>query len=388
MNDNATKKNTVTLRKKQLKDGSFSYYLDIYVNGCRKYEFLRLYEVKVRKPEDRIQNQNMRRAAEAIKDQRSLEIANGMTHPDNQSEKILLQDWINHYVETNKDNLSSSYLTQVVTCAVNHLMIYAGEKVCLTDIDKNFCIGFIKYLSKVEYSSHSVKKILSKTTARQYLSVFRTLLNSAVRENLMPVNPLNKLSQEDKKPILSPMPTRAYLTIEEIKILAKTPCKHEICKQTFMFSCFTGLRISDIITLTWSDLHKDNGRYVINKQMVKTKKMIYLPLSKEALRWIPDRGETKPTAPVFNIPISKPTFNKYIKSWIKAAGINKYVTFHVSRHTFATSLLTMGADIYTTSKLLGHQNIKTTQIYAEIIDSKKAATVDLLDGLSQVNPST
>ena len=75
------------------------------------------------------------------------------------------------------------------------------------------------------------------------------------------------------------------------------------------------------------------------------------------------------------------TINEQLKEWAKAAGINKNVCFHMSRHTFATMALTLGADLYTVSKLLGHQNITITQVYAEIIDEKKDKAVDLTNGL-------
>lgn len=68
-----------------------------------------------------------------------------------------------------------------------------------------------------------------------------------------------------------------------------------------------------------------------------------------------------------------------LDTWAKEAGIQKHVTFHTARHTFATMELTMGADLYTTSKLLGHTEVRTTQIYAKIVNSKKEEAVSLLD---------
>lgn len=68
-----------------------------------------------------------------------------------------------------------------------------------------------------------------------------------------------------------------------------------------------------------------------------------------------------------------------LKVWAKDAGVTKHISFHTSRHSFATMMLTLGADLYTTSKLLGHSNVKTTQIYAKIVDSKKVEAVNLLD---------
>ena len=73
--------------------------------------------------------------------------------------------------------------------------------------------------------------------------------------------------------------------------------------------------------------------------------------------------------------------NRTLKSWAKRAGITKAVTLHTARHTYATMLLTKGADLYTVSKLLGHSEVATTQIYAKIVDSKKAEAVNLLNNL-------
>lgn len=112
--------------------------------------------------------------------------------------------------------------------------------------------------------------------------------------------------------------------------------------------------------------------------MIKTKQVVTIPLSENALAWMPSKGNAKLDDLVFCLP-SYFTINYQIKQWAKEAGLEKNITFHVARHTFATTLLTMGADLYTTSKLLGHQNIKTTQVYAEVVNKKKVETVNLLD---------
>jgi len=381
-------KDTVRLRKKQLKSGAYSLYLDIYVNGSRKYEFLKLYEKPVKKPEDRIENNNTRRAAEAIRSQRSLEIANGIAHLRNPSDsKILLLDWVDHYKEVKSQNPRGHSRWRLANNLRGHLKKYDGGKVRLVDVDKKFCLGFIKYLSKAKFLwTKSKDRRIKNSTGREYLNVLNVILNMAVKSELIPSNPLKLLSNEDKKPLMAPSPPRAYLTFEEIKMLASTPCYNEEFKRAFMFCCFTGLRISDLKDLVWSDIQRDNGRMFINKIIIKTQRLLYLPLSKEAVSWIPDIGDSKPDDHVFYIPANTYNINYHITRWAKAAGITKRITFHVARHTFATSLLTVGVDIYTTSKLLGHTDVKTTQIYAEIVNSKKSAAVDLLDGLSQVQP--
>ena len=73
--------------------------------------------------------------------------------------------------------------------------------------------------------------------------------------------------------------------------------------------------------------------------------------------------------------------NKLLKTWAQKAGISKHISFCTARHTFATMMLTLGADIYTTSQLLGHTDIRTTQIYAKIVNRKKDEAINLVNGL-------
>ena len=170
------------------------------------------------------------------------------------------------------------------------------------------------------------------------------------------------------------------MTSEEVRALIATPMKNESVKGAYLFSCFCGLRISDIIKLQWKDVFVDRGQYRLSVSMQKTKEPIYLPLSPEALKWMPARGDKAPDDNVFDLP-SPAMVNILIKPWAKAAGINKRFTFHTARHTFATMMLTLGADLYTTSKLLGHADVKMTQVYAKIINQKKDDAVNLVNGL-------
>ena len=105
----------------------------------------------------------------------------------------------------------------------------------------------------------------------------------------------------------------------------------------------------------------------------------YLPLSSQAMRYMPERGDAADNDNVFARLPKGQYLNDLIKAWAKEAGLSKHVTFHTSRHTFATMLLTLGADLYTVSKLLGHANVKTTQIYGKIVDQKKDDAVSRID---------
>jgi integrase len=180
----------------------------------------------------------------------------------------------------------------------------------------------------------------------------------------------------------TPAGNREYLTIDEVKQLVKIECIKPMVKQAFLFSCFSGLRFSDVKALKWDDFQTDNeGKQVIRYIQQKTKKDEYLQVSDEALKFLPERGTAAGKDTAFILPTSSLT-NQTLQSWVLAAGIKKRVTFHVGRHTNATLLLSLGAPIETVSKLLGHSAIKTTQIYAKVIDKNKRAAVSKLDGLT------
>lgn len=153
------------------------------------------------------------------------------------------------------------------------------------------------------------------------------VLNAAVREDIIKFNPFSKLCSSDK--IHKPESKREYMTIDEVRKLIATPMRHLQVKAAYLFSCFCGLRISDINALTWADVYEDGGQTRLQVVMQKTKVPIYLPLSPEALRWMPKRNGKKPEEKVFQLP-STVTVNILLKPWAKSAGIDKHVTFHTA----------------------------------------------------------
>ena len=165
-------------------------------------------------------------------------------------------------------------------------------------------------------------------------------------------------------------PRCTFLVLDEVKKLADTPFRMDKLKRAFLFACLCGLRISDVRSLQWSSFQQDSkGNTIAKLTQKKTKSILYLPISPEALKQLPQKGNNVDL--VFGKLPDNSYIDKLLKIWAKDAGITKNLTFHVSRHTFATLSITYGAELYTVSKLLGHADIKTTQIYADVINEKK-----------------
>ena len=386
-------KETIRFRFKTIKNGNTSIYLlkydpDTDANHHYSYEHLKLFLVPEVDEAARVQNINTMQAANAIKAQRLIEYANGKAGLKTKrrlAKNLLLIDWIKKYRDEKQKLGQSKSNAVTINNVLLHLIKYKGDKVTMAQVTKEYCKGFVLYLAngktigtdKPTFGQHH-EKPMAKSTARLYFNTFVTALNEAVREGVLEMNPTAKLKKEEKKPIQRGSAQRGFLEVEEVKALANTPCPDTTVKMAFLFSCFCGLRISDIKTLKWGEIKSRSDGWVIEKLQVKTQQDINVPLSANALEWLPDRGQAKDESLVFALP-SYFTINRYVKRWAKEAEIKKDVTFHIARHTFATTLLTLGADIYTTSKLLGHQNLRTTQIYAEVVNKKKVEAVNLLD---------
>ena len=365
-------KEPIRLRMKPLSDGSKSLYLDIYRDGKRTYEYLKMYIIPETDNNARKRNQATMDAANAIKSKRIIELTNGEAGIENR-EKVFLLDWMNTYKENQAKRGKKDGNQIAVTIRI--LKDYAGERMTMDRIDKAFCQDYLDYLM-TEYRPKG--KRVSNFTLHTYYRILNGALNAAVRAEIIKVNPFTKINNSDK--IHLPESKRSYMTIEEVRALIATPMNNEAVKSAYLFSCFCGLRVSDIVGLKWKDVFVDRGQYRLAVSMQKTKEPIYLPLSPEALKWMPERGDKTADDHVFDLP-SPSMMNPLIKPWAKAAGIDKRFTFHTARHTFATMMLTLGADLYTTSKLLGHADVKMTQVYAKIINQKKDDAVNLVNGL-------
>lgn len=370
-------KEPVRIRFKELKNGNKSIYLDIYRNGKRTYEFLKLYIVPETDTSSRVLNEHSMKLANKVKADRIIELTNNEKGVSNTSLYLHMTicNLLEIYAQSLKDNGKTGSAEQIKVVQKS-ITGYLGD-VKLRQVDKSFLLGYANYLRNV-YRSHYGRPI-SATTANGYFIILGAAFNFGVRRDIVKENPLRKLAPTER--IRRTESTREYLLIDELKRLIATECPgNQQIRNAFLFSCYCGLRLSDVEGLTWSKLHKDGEQWRVATVMEKTNVPIYLPLSEQAMKYVPERGEGDDTALVFHLP-SRSYINNVMHKWAENAGIIKNVTYHVSRHTFATMLLTLGVDIYTVSKLLGHKNIATTQIYAKIIDQKKDDAVNRVNDI-------
>ncbi len=252
---------------------------------------------------------------------------------------------------------------------LKHLIKYSGENTSLENVDLEYCEGFKKYL--LETAKTSSDKNLSLNSVTSYFCKLRAALNTAVDEKLIVVNPSLKVSIPKEVEV-----KREYLTVEEVKLLFNTKCKYDVLKRAFLFSCLTGLRWSDINLLDWSELKKEGKNWKITFHQQKTKGLQYHYINEQAKLLL--GNDIQNSGRVFSGLRYSAYMNVALSQWVLKAGIHKNITFHCARHTFATMQLTLGTDLFTVSKLLGHSEIRTTQIYAKIIDQKKIDAANVI----------
>ena len=361
----------VHIRTRNISGGKEAIYLDMVQDGVRVRESLGLFLVPEKNRADKAINRATMRMAEEVRAKRIVDLQNGKLELlDKEAGKKVLTEWLEEQRVFYKAHGNNNY-SKTIHNLIVHLNKFAPNTQ-LRGVKPSFLRKFLDYLTSDGTNKYGGR--LSNETVYTYFTVLSILMNKAVRLDMIPSNPFHKLSQAEKPQRRTKK--KEYLTLEEVKKLADTPCDDWRVKHAFLFCCFTGLRYIDVSRLKWKHIVKlSENEYQIEVTQQKTKEPVYVPLSENARKWLPEQGINGRENYVFQFR-DRSIIYDYLDKWAKAAGIEKHVTFHMSRHTCATLLLYYGADLYTVSKILGHTSIKSTQIYAKVADEMKRKAVD------------
>lgn len=352
----------------------FAYYYG--ANQLREYENLNLFLYE--KPKTQLEkdhNKETLALAEAIKAKKIL-VAQSSQHGfvSNTLGKTSFLEFFKKLMATKKESFGNQGCW---ASAYKHLIDFTnGRDVTMNQINESFLEGFKEYLLNTKVRRGYKERKLAINTALSYYNKVRTAVKEAHNKKLLRENPVTRVKG------ITPAEThRQYLIFEELQLLANTDCELPILKQAFLFSALTGLRFSDVQALRWDNLkYSEADGWCIQFTQKKTKGAEILPISEQAVKILgnkPDGAEK-----VFEDLKYSAWHNLKIREWVMAAGINKKITFHCARHSFATLQLTMNTDIYTVSKLLGHKHLKTTEIYGKVIDKRKIEAAGKIPQLS------
>ena len=347
----------VTVFRRKLKDGSESLFINYRIDGKRIREPLNLYLNPGTSARIKIANSNTLAMAEeyARKKSRELDEADLGVFVSESDHSVMFIDYA----------LKESATCRTEGTRHSRLELIANIKefrryTRLVDVNRTYYSELSSWMKDVKH--YASNTILTKT------HILKALLHKAKLDGIITDVPdfsglvPSKVAGE-----------RCYLTMEELRSLVATPCEPRV-SYPFLFSCFTGLRLSDVRELKWSDIRND----VIFLRQKKTGEFVQVPIGKNAAKFLRENDSDK----VFHdFPTCEEWHNRKIREWAKAAGITKRISFHVARHTFATLALGNGADLFTVSKLLGHTKITTTQIYAKVLDEGRKKAVDAIPEL-------
>ena len=374
----------ISLSQRKLKDGRISLSIEFYrgseitEDGKRKHlrSFENLDSYLINDPKtakERKENKEVLEFAENVVAIRKAEYAQGRFELKNttKAKRVFLNFFADLAEE--KQTLDSSNNYGNWSSTLQHLKKVVPKNLTFDEIDENFIKKVRKYFEKDAISKSEIP--LSQNSKYSYFNKFKAALRNAFDNGYLTINYAAKIKSFEQAES-----QREYLTFDELQSLAKAECKYPVLKKAFLFSCLAGLRWSDINTMLWSEVRDEGGLFKINFRQVKTDGVEYLYISKQARELLGERQD--PQDRVFKGLKYGMTYNTEIIRWCNRAAVPKHITFHSARHTNAVLLLENGADIYTVSKRLGHREIRTTAIYAKIVDKKMQEAAEIIPELN------
>tara|TARA_R110000764_G_scaffold220317_1_gene308534 strand:+ start:758 stop:1912 length:1155 start_codon:yes stop_codon:yes gene_type:complete len=377
----------VTLRQKKISKGRKSLYLDFYppipnhkTGKPTRREFLGQYIFeKTKSPIDKIHNTETLKLCQSIRQKRENFLNKPEIYSEYEKQQLQIKElgeqcFVAYFKKLANKRKSSNHDNWV--SALKYLDTFTNGSLKFAELNTVVLEDFKDYLLTTK-SNRSDKTTLSQNSAVSYFNKVKAALKQAYKDGILQDNLNAKV-----KPIKELETRRHFLTYKELTHLAKTPCKCERTKRVSLFSALTGLRHCDIQKLTWGELEFiENEGYFIKYDQQKTKAVEMLPISEQAYNFTngqPNPNEMPQDSKVFKgVKYTNTRYN--FTKWFAASKIQKKITFHCLRHTYSTLQLHAGTDIYTVSKMLGHKSIKTTQLYAKIVDETKRAAANKIN---------
>lgn len=348
---------TIKIRENKLKNNQVSVTLDIHENRKRKTIVLPIrYCDNPRTPFERQEKKEK-------KEQILLHVAKM------KNDALFAENFIERKHQLNKDFfeyceefLIGKNKTQIKNylSAIKQLRLFVKNRTLLcSDIDHNFLIKFRTHLDRQ----------LTGISPYNYFKQIKKIIKEATYSKYFIDNPTERIKNYKGK-----ITEKEILTTEEIQILCDTPCKRTEVKNAFLFSYLTGLRFSDVSRLKWSDVKE--GYIDIIQQ--KTKGRLILSLHEDIITLI--GTPKKPQDLLFDLPCYLNCII-HLKKWVLSAGIEKHITWHCSRHSFATTLIEQNGNLMAVSTLLGHKSIAETQRYVRVSDKLKDQVINSIPSI-------
>ncbi|KFC18326.1 site-specific integrase [Epilithonimonas lactis] len=374
----------ISLKQKNLKDGRISLFLEFYKgsstdnNGkrihLREFEYLKMYLIaEPKNAKEKKENKETLELAENILAIRKSNYVQGKYDLKNttKSKRTFLNYFAEKTEEKQQQDSSNNYGNWFSTH--QHLKKVISKNLTFDEIDENLVKKVRNYFDNVARTKSELP--LSQNSKYSYFNKFKAALRNAFDDGYLTINYASKIKSFEQAES-----QREYLIFDELQRLAKAKCKYPVLKKAFLFSCLSGLRWSDINTLIWSEVRDEGDVTKVNFRQEKTDGVEYLYISKQARELLGERQGQQDR--VFKGLKYGMTYNTEIIRWCNRAGVPKHITFHSARHTNAVLLLENGADIYTVSKRLGHREIRTTAIYAKIVDKKMKEAAEMIPELN------
>ena len=380
----------VEIKERALKGGNRGLYLEYYEKGFRKRENLRLYLIPDNAPDAKDINKRTYLRAMAVRSDRILNPPDLDKKPEDGIDcTTTWLEWCDEYIRYSAGCGNGSSAMQHknnVRKRINEYLDRIGKTdILLKDVTTEVVSGLYDYMRN-EYRNPIRIKVregqLSDYSLRHFGETINAIFNKALREGKIGYNPLRGLNKLERFHVADKH--REYLTPDELERFLAVETATETERQVqraFGFSCMTGLRLGDMQRLRWGDIKPMGDGWAVSIVQHKTGSPVTVPLNELALSLLPSRPENDDEN-VFHLPKEPGRVTKYVRSIRDKAGITgKELTYHCSRHTAATLAISAGAELYSVSKILGHRNLVSTQVYAEVNLDKKMEVVNLTKGV-------